>query len=228
MRSPVSTRRLRREAFLSGAHEQGVYFIQRDAADRLIPCSPNKLLFSKVTTVRPGRRIVPLDFQTISRSSGSRLLRDIDERIETLCDGSVGTTIQVDITDAVAVLKLCYQLLEFEDPDDEQANSQIAILEHFSQKAESSQERGKVWFITARDRDVVRYREAGRFSNAPDTKQQADEATARALDIPALMLLRQNGTETNQWRGLPFWWPVVVTPRNAVTSVFAAETASTP
>jgi Z1 domain len=216
-----------REAFLSGAYQQGVYFIQRDAADRLVPCSPNKLLFSKVTTVRPGRRIVPVDFQTVSRSAGIRLLRDLDVRIEALCNGSVGTTVQIHVSDAVAVLKLCYELLEFDAADDEQANSQIAILEHFSQKAESAQDRGNVWLVTAANRDVVRYRDEGRFSNAPDTKQQADEATARALNIPALMLLRQNGSEANQWRGLPFWWPVVVTPRNAVTSVFAAETAAT-
>lgn len=217
-----------REAFLSGAHEQGVYFIQRDAADRLIPCSPNKLLFSKVTTIRPGRRIVPVDFQTVARTAGNRLLREIDTRVETLCNGSIGTTIQIDVSDAVAVLKLCYQLLEFDDPDDEQADSQIAILEHFAQKAEPTQDRGRVWLVTAVDRNVTRYRIAGRFSDAPDTKQQADEATSHAIDIPALMLLRQNGAEKDQWRGLPFWWPVVVTPRNAVTSVFAAETAASP
>ena len=35
-----------REAFESGAHESGVYFIRRDPTNRLIPCSPNELLFS--------------------------------------------------------------------------------------------------------------------------------------------------------------------------------------
>lgn len=217
-----------RDAFLSGAHEQGVYFIQRDAADRLIPCSPNKLLFSRVTTIRPGRRIVPVDFQTVSRSSGMRLLKDLDARINALCEGSIGTPVQIDVKDAIATLKLCYELLEFDDPNDEQANSQIAVLEHFSQRAEPPEDRGKVWLITAENRDVARYREEGRFSNAPDTKQQADEASARATSIPALMLLRQNGREDQQWRGLPFWWPVIVTPRNSVTSVFAAESAATP
>jgi hypothetical protein len=45
----------------------------------------------------------------------------------------------------------------------------------------------------------------------------------KAKNIPALMLLRQNGAESNGWRGLPFWWPVIFVPRDAVTSVFAAE-----
>jgi hypothetical protein len=214
-----------REAFLSGAHEQGVYFIQRDAADRLVPCSPNKLLFSKLTTIRPGRRVVLRDFQTIAKTSGKKILDSIDKRVRVLCNGSVGKTVQIDASDAVSILKLCYQQLEFDDPKDEQAKAQIAILEHFSQKADSAKGRGKVWLVTAVDRDVVRYRDTGRFSDAPDTKQQADEGKAHATDIPVLMLLRQNGKEENQWRGLPFWWPVIVTPRNSVTSVFAAETA---
>ena len=36
-------------------------------------------------------------------------------------------------------------------------------------------------------------------------------------------LLRQGGAEERGWRGLSFWWPVVVTPLSAVTSVFADE-----
>jgi hypothetical protein len=216
-----------RDAFLSGAHEQGVYFIQRDAADRLVPCSPNKLLFSKVTTVRPGRRRVLVDFQTISKTEGRRNLDDLDRRIKTLCNGRIGTAVQIDVHKGVELLKLCYQSLKFDDPEDEQQKAQVAILEHFSLEANPDCGRGKVWLITADHRDVARYREAGRFSDAPDTKQQADEANAKSIDIPALMLLRQNGKEEKGWRGLPFWWPVVVTPRNAITSVFAAEAAQT-
>jgi Z1 domain-containing protein len=217
-----------REAFLSGSHDQGVYFIQRDAADRLVPCSPNKLLFSKLTTIRPGRRVVLRDFQTVAKTVGRKLLQDLDRRIETLCGGAVGKTVQIGTYAAVSIVSLCYQLLEFDDPDDEQGKAQTAILEHFSQKAEALNERGKVWLVTAVNRDVARYRPGGRFSDAPDTKQQADEAAAHATNIPALMLLRQNGEVGQDWRGLPFWWPVVVTPRNSVTSVFASETAQIP
>ena len=217
-----------REAFLSGAHEQGVYFIQRDAADRLVPCSPNKLLFSKLTTIRPGRRVVPVDFQTVSKTAGKKNLDDLDRRIETLCGGNLGTSVEIDVHNAAKLLELCYQNLLFDDPDDEQAKAQIAMLEHFSLQAEPPKGGGKVWLITAIDRNVARYRTGGRFSDAPDTKQQAEEAQAKAVDIPALMLLRQNGKDEDGWKGLPFWWPVLVTPRNAITSVFAAETPQAP
>src|SRR6185437_16515126 len=38
-----------------------------------------------------------------------------------------------------------------------------------------------------------------------------------------LGLLRQKGTEAKGWRGLEFWWPVIVPQEDAVTAVFAAE-----
>jgi hypothetical protein len=60
----------------------------------------------------------------------------------------------------------------------------------------------------------------------PDTKQQADILAPKVSDIPALMLLGQNGEEDKGWRGLPFWWLVVVTPRSAVTSIFANDEPS--
>jgi hypothetical protein len=142
--------------------------------------------------------------------------------IRTLCGDLVGTTVEIDIHEAAKLMELCYQNLEFDDPDDEQARSQIAMLEHFSQQADPGRGRGKVCLITADDRKVKRYRPSGRFSDAPDTKQQ--EAAAKAVDTPVLMLLRQNAKEEDGWRGLPFWWPVVVTPQNSITSVFAAET----
>jgi len=212
-----------REAFTSGANDKGVYFIQRDAADRLVPCSPNKLLFSKLTTIRPGRRVLPINFQTISKTAGKKILDDLDRRIDILTGNGSNNPVQIDTSDAVKILDLCYSLFEFNDPDDEQAKAQIAILEHFSKQTNSVNDRGKVHLITATDREIQRIRDSGRFSDAPDTKQQSDQALELATDIPALILLRQNGKEEDGWRGLPFWWPVIVTPRNSITSVFAAE-----
>jgi hypothetical protein len=54
-------------------------------------------------------------------------------------------------------------------------------------------------------------------------KQQENRAREKAATVPVLMLLRQKGSEDKGWRGLPFWWPVIVVSRDAVTSVFAAE-----
>jgi hypothetical protein len=217
-----------RDAFESGAHDRGVYFIRRDAAKRLIPCSPNKLLFSDVVSIRPGRRLVLSGFQTVSKSAGARNLSALDSRV----DGLVGTSEEpklITVEDATKLLELAYANLEFPDEstdDDRQAH--IVALEHLSRTCTNSKLKGKVWLIAAKDRNVARYREEGRFSNAPDTKQQKDLARANADDIPVLMLLRQNGEEAKGWRGFAFWWPVILTSRAAPTVIFATKEAASP
>src|SRR5207302_8940326 len=73
-----------REAFESGAHDRGVYFIQKDALGRVIPCSPNKLMFSDVASIRPGRRMLPIGFQTVAKTNGAKNLMALDQKIEEL------------------------------------------------------------------------------------------------------------------------------------------------
>jgi len=38
------------------------------------------------------------------------------------------------------------------------------------------------------------------------------------------MMIRQNGREEQDWRGTPFYWPVIVAQRNIPISIFAHET----
>ncbi|MGH2507994.1 MAG: Z1 domain-containing protein, partial [Ktedonobacteraceae bacterium] len=216
-----------REAFQSGTHESGVYFIQKDASNRLIPCSPNKLLFSDVVSVRPGRRLVLSGFQTVYRSHGMKDLKALDSRIQTLIGCSQGPVL-IDVSDGIELLRLAYGNLEFDDDANDDREAHIAALEHLSRSCKKPNLRRKLWLLTAKDRNVARYREEGRFSNAPDTKQQKDLAYSKAEDVPVLMLLRQNGDEAKGWRGLPFWWPVIMTPQSGITAIFATDEAVTP
>lgn len=212
-----------REAFESGAHDRGVYFIRRDTQDRLMPCSPNKLMLSNVSSIRPGRRLLPIGFQTVAKTRGAKRLEALDDMITGLVGDSLGEPVLIDIAEGVQLLELAYSNLEFDDPSDDERRAHVAALEHLSRTSGNLGLRGKVWLLRAIDRRVARYREEGRFSNAPDTKQQSDLARDKATDIPVLMMLRQHGGEEQGWRGLPFWWPVIVTPKNSVTSIFSAE-----
>jgi hypothetical protein len=216
-----------RDAFESGAHDRGVYFIHRDNADRLMPCSPSKLMLSRLTSIRPGRRLLPVGFQTVAKSNGGSNLKSLDERIRTLCGPKMGGIVEIPLDIAVKLLELAYANLEFDEneAEDERAGH-LAALEHLSKMANDPRARGKVLLITAVDRDVARRRDEGRFSNAPDTKQQAEDAEKRARSMPALMLLRQRGGADKGWRDLAFWWPVIVVPQDAVTSVYANEIAA--
>ena len=217
-----------RGAFESGAHDRGVYFLQRDATRRLIACSPNKLLFSDVVSIRPGRRLVLSGFQTVAKSVGIRDLRTLDSKIKNLGDSETKLLL-ISVDEAVSLLELAYKNIEFnEDTSNDDRQAHTVALEHLSRTSGNTELRGKVWLLTATDRDVQRYREEGRFSNAPDTKQQKDMARAYSNDIPVLMLLRQRGTEERGWRGLEFWWPVILIPQTAPTVIFATDEALAP
>jgi len=216
-----------REAFESGAHDGGVYFIRKDPSNQLIPCSPNKLLFSDVVSIRPGRRLVLSGFQTVYKSHGGKTLAELEARIEALV-GDAKEPVLIDVADGLDLLKLAYANLEFDEAVDDDRDAHIVALEHLSRTCRTMDLKNKVWLLIAKDRDVSRYREEGRFSNAPDTKQQKDLARTRADDVPVLMLLRQNGEEAKGWRGMPFWWPVIVTPRSAATAIFATDEAVAP
>jgi hypothetical protein len=215
-----------REAFESGAHDRGVYFIRRDAQNRVIPCSPNKLMFSEVVSIRPGRRLLPTGFQTVAKSVGKKYLQTLDNRITAEFGNSVEKPLLIPVEKAMELLELAYANLEFEEYGDDSRKGHLAALEHLSRTSNNSDLRGNVWLLTATDRNTPRYFSHGRFSNNPDTKQQADILVPKVDDIPALMLLRQNGEETQGWRGLPFWWPVIMTPKSAVTSIFANDEPS--
>src|SRR5207248_1511114 len=70
-------------------------------------------------------------------------------------------------------------------------------------------------------------REAG-HRMLPIQKRQKDLGRGAAVDTPVLMLLRQHGTEGRGWRGLPFWWPVIMTPDRGTTAIFAMDEALAP
>jgi len=207
-----------RQAFLSKDHEQGVYFIQQSQDSRLIACSPNKLMFSKVVSIRPGKRLLAAGFQTVAKSSGAANLAKLDTKIAALTAGHGDQPVLIQIEEAVELLDLAYANLVFDDPTDDEHKAHIAALRHLAQQSTTP---GQVKLLAVKGRNVKRFRESGRLSDAPDTKQQAAEATD---DVPLLILLRQNGAQTDGWRDLPFWWPVVISPEKAVTSIFAAET----
>lgn len=215
-----------REAFESGAHDRGVYFIQCDAQNRVIPCSPNKLMFSEVVSIRPGRRLLPTEFQTVAKSVGRKNLLALNKRVAETIGENDEEPVLITVEEAIALLELAYANLEFEDSVDDSRKAHLAALEHLSRTSKNPELQNKVWLLTATDRNLSRYRPNGRFSDNVDQKQQANNLGSKVNDIPALMLIRQNGEETQGWRGLAFWWPVIVTPRSAVTSIFANDEPS--
>jgi hypothetical protein len=86
-------------------------------------------------------------------------------------------------------------------------NAFKAAIEYYSRIVAPAKDAGYCYVLAATDRSVSRIREEGRFLDAPDTKQQREDATAAGTQLPVLVLLRQNGEKDKGWGGFPFWWP---------------------
>ncbi len=216
-----------RDSIKRGAQESGVYFIRKDSNGKLKPCSPNKLLLSKITTLRPYKRLLPQGFNTIARTKLDKLISKIDRMVEAIegVQRSGNGSYLVDVAIASELVELINQTLEFEEGYEWDIKATKASIEFLAK--EVSSEEGKVWLLIRRDRQVQRLKRDGRFENDPDggSSRNTARSTARELALvsPVLILLKQQGNESDGWRGGPFWWPILVAPKNTKTSVFASE-----
>jgi hypothetical protein len=129
-----------------------------------------------------------------SVTHGAKNLEALDKRIDELV-GSAQEPVLIDIADSVELLKLAYENLEFDDSADDERKAHIAALEYLLRTSKKPRLKGKMWLMVEKDRGMHWYREEGRFSNAPDTKQQG-LARSKAEDLRTLMLLRQNAEES--------------------------------
>ncbi len=206
---------------------QPVVFIQRDPKGRIVPCSPNKILVSKTMTLAPFKRILPIGFQTDYKTRVAPIIATIDgiiarhRRAKAPLDAF---TLPLEVaTDILARLE---PTLIDELGYDFDWRAASAALEHMSNASAITSQQGSVWCLVRTDRNANRFVEGLRqsFYDSPDTGQR-EGAIARevAIDIPMLMLFRQNGDEEQGWRGTPFFWPVIVAPKNVKTAIFAQE-----
>lgn len=208
-----------RQAFESGAHERGVVFIQSDTARRVIPCAPSKIKMSEVCSIRPGGRLLPIDFQNLPKYKSEKIVANIDSLIPANVSNT-DTPIKITTDLAHSILDLIEQSLEFDKGGSWDWRSMHAAIDYFTKDA-PDKAAAKIWLLSYTDRSISRIRQSGRFSNAPDTKQQREIAEAKAVSEPMLLLLRQRGDKDDGWAGAPFWWPVFIAPSAALPCVYA-------
>jgi hypothetical protein len=208
-----------------------VIFIQRDARGRIVPCSPNKILASNTTTLRPFKRILPIGFQTDYAVRVRPAVVLIDQQLAEIAPPTgFEQPFEIPLTLALDLLSQIEPTLLMErdegyDFDWEAARAALSYMSHASARP---QHRGYVWCLVRDNRNISRQVASGShavYSDAPDTtRSEGDVARRVAIDMPMLMLIKQNGAEAQGWRGTPFYWPVIWAPQNIQTAIFAHET----
>jgi hypothetical protein len=189
-----------------------------------VPCSPNKILLSNIITLKPRKRLLPIGFQTDYKSNINKDVNNIDIKINSLKEGdNFEEPFLIELSEAIEIIDLISKTLLFDDKNWD-TKSYKACLEHLSKNTKNVSQVGKVWCLIRKDRNISRFKQDGSFSDGPyGTKTEGAIATKIALDIPMLMLFRENGRKADEWRDQPFWWPVIAAPENTHTSIFADE-----
>jgi len=210
--------------------DRTVQFIRRADDGRIVPCSPNKILVADLETLRPFKRLLPVGFQTGFKKDIQGHIQQIDTLIRSLVPTDEPTrAFLIPLELAIRIVKLTYQAFEFEEGFPNNEAALLAALAHLSANSVAPTLKHHVWCVYREGRTIARIRADGRMANAPDTPNQEGKVAREAAEtVPALMLLRQEGRKEDGWTAGPFYWPVVIAPRNSHTAVFAPETLDAP
>lgn len=216
---------------ISNNADGAVQFIRQSNDGKIIPCSPNKILVSQIQTLRPNKRILPIGFQTESKTKTLPIITELDKTLSDLTDFNASEPTLVDIGLALDILRKIQKTLKFNDKENSPIfNWEMAYsaLTHLSLQNQDNNQKSKVLIWTATDRNSARLSSPGSHSiyiETPDSpKTEGLIAKKFAINHPILFLLRQNGKKENGWNDTPFYWPVIRAQTSAKTSIFALET----
>jgi hypothetical protein len=221
-----------RDRIETSGGDQMVHFIELDSNGRIVPCGNQKILASNITTLRASRRILPVGFQTDYKTRLLPITEDLDALLKSAGhfpnDGEAPPPYEVTLDVACEIIdRLGPTFVEFapgyEDRWD--AAEYKAILKHLSDNSRDPAQKGKVLLLVRTGRNlsrIIKSTSHAEYADAPDTtRTEGNMARAAAINIPVLMMIRQNGAEAQEWRGCPFWWPIIMTPSTTRTTLFA-------
>lgn len=215
-----------RESIATRGNEE-VIFIRKDDSGKVIPCSPNKILLSTTTTLRPFKRLLPVGFQTDYKTRVIQITKEIDEMLDDAADHNLGDKpFLISWSLAKQIVKKIESTLTFEQGYSWDVPAFIACMQYLSKSEDAGNLAGNVLCLVRKDRKVNRFLQSSptEFYDAPDTSHiEGKIAREVATQLPMLMLFRQNGDEAQGWRGGPFYWPVLITPKNTKTAIFASD-----
>jgi hypothetical protein len=213
-----------REAFEKEAHS-GVVFICKDPSNKILPCSPNKISLSSTTTLKPYKRMLPIGFQTDYKTKIKSTLEKLDQVIYSkLPADDKNKPFLIELSLAYSIIDMINEMLTFELGWKWDVEAFKACMQFLSKNTENKKTQGKIWCLVRTDRNSSRFKQDGRYFDAPDTARTEGElAKQTAIDIPMLMLFRQNGSKGIGWMDSPFWWPVMIAPQKTRTVIFASE-----
>ena len=204
-----------REAFVDGAHEKGVIFIQTDAAGRVRPCAPNKLMLTDLVALRAGGYYLPTGFRTktaaLAATADKTIMRLIGK------EPAKGTPVEIDVNVAEEILAALEPTLVISD-DAFDWEAMKALLQLYAVKNEQ-----KIDLYIERGRQLDARKSGDKSGVSIIGTRMRDILRNPKRKNPALVLLQQEGTKKLNWSGYKFWWPILAAPEQVEPCVFASK-----
>ena len=211
----------------------GVYFISQKKQDdkfgssgKIVPCSPSKIKVSDVIFLKPLSRIMPIGFTPCDKTTALKIDNKIKRHLE-----SNGITFDFDgrklaIEDIEQILIWIYDVIK----SDEESPRFIDRDEIITTLRYLAQGNTQIPVIIRLDRTISKYRKSGNntvLSDSPDSPDPLKLARRMAIDLPVVMLIQETGKcGYDGWKGRPFWWPIIIAPKNIQKTMYALKTPS--
>jgi hypothetical protein len=211
--------------------QEGVRFIQGSLSGKIVPCSPNKILLTETTTLKPYKRILPVGFQTDYKTHTNKVTNCIDKILLTACSkGASPEPFKIEISLAHRILTESEKAIIMEEEEGYKFDwsSMHAAIDYM---AELSSTPNEIWCLWLDHRNNARLAGIGshtRYVATPDTATtEGAIAKKYANDSPMLMLFRQNGSDSEEkgWMGAPFYWPLLYASGKVPTTIYANQTS---
>ena len=226
-----------REWFIAGKDKADVNAVFLGYDKNIKPCAMQKIKASNALTLKPQIRMLPVGFWTGGKTATSKSLQKIDELIEYapgFAHKDDNGFFEMDKNRVVEILKLVESMYVFDDKPSinnldhkNDVQEMLCALEYCTDKSN-----GKVYVLHRTDRDMGRIRANGGWIDAPDDgRTDTKPSREKAIDVPVLMLIRQNGNKKIDeatgmnvgWNNTPFYWPVLMTQKNINPVMFAID-----
>ncbi|AQT61074.1 Z1 domain-containing protein [Cellvibrio sp. PSBB023] len=211
--------------------QESVRFIQGSSSGTIVPCSPNKILLTETTTLKPYKRILPIGFQTDYKTRTNKITEHIDKLLLDVCPSGASSApfkITTSLAHTILIESAKAIIMEEEEGYKFDWDSMHAAIDYM---AEQSSNPNEIWCLWLTNRNNARLAGIGshtRYVATPDTATtEGAIAKKYAKDSPMLMLFRQNGSDSKEkgWMGAPFYWPLLYASGKVPTTIYANRTS---
>jgi putative uncharacterized protein OB3222 len=214
-----------RESYTGDAPLEAI-FVGYDKVIR--PCASQKIRVAETLVLKSHQRMVPKGFQSGYKTNIAPTMRQLDKMIgDAESRGrKEGSFFKLHRVEALQILELIRETYIYEANDPLQWNHrdmQGAIEYACEQSGEDF-----VYCLCRTERKMSRILDNGDFSDKPDSgNYDLAPAKKKAEKNPVLMLFRQDGDKELGWNGAPFYWPVLVMPKDIAPVIFSYGTKNT-